>query len=120
MIYIPSTPLTLQNITYVARQRSSFLAGIPPPDFPQDPPGEGEFVGRGVEGDLVPVGVGDDRAKGEGKGRLAMGFGDAEGERFREDEEGIEEGVRRLRKLANEALFGTKNETKTVRDGVEA
>lgn len=47
-MYIPSVPLTLQNVEYIRQQRESFLAGIPPPDFPG---GEGEraFDGRATQ-----------------------------------------------------------------------
>jgi hypothetical protein len=45
VFYIPSVPLTLPNIEYIRDQRQSFLAGIPPPDFPGGK-GESEFVGR--------------------------------------------------------------------------
>ncbi|RAO73167.1 uncharacterized protein BHQ10_009179 [Talaromyces amestolkiae] len=34
VFYIPSVPLTPNNMRYVAQQKEAFLKGIPPPDFP--------------------------------------------------------------------------------------
>jgi hypothetical protein len=63
-MYIPAVPLTAQNASYIVRQKESFLAGAPPPDFPQDDGGERGFIGGGTEADLVSQ-----------EARLAMGFG---------------------------------------------
>ncbi|KAI5124428.1 hypothetical protein M0805_008312 [Coniferiporia weirii] len=52
VLYIPAVPLTPQNLSYVARQKESFIKGIPPPDFPKGA-GEGSFVGAGKEADVV-------------------------------------------------------------------
>ena len=51
-MYIPSVPLTPQNLSYLARQKDAFIAGRPPPDFPQGR-GEAGFVGLGREEDVV-------------------------------------------------------------------
>lgn len=61
-MYIPAVPYTPMNAAYVARQRESFLRGVPPPDFPKWE-GETGFVGIGTPDDIVdPV------------GKRAMGF----------------------------------------------
>ncbi len=44
-MYIPVCPATELNAGYAARQRDSFLSGIPAPDFPGGK-GESEHVGR--------------------------------------------------------------------------
>jgi hypothetical protein len=44
-MYIPVCPVTEANAEYMAKQRDSFLAGIPPPDFPGGK-GESEHSGR--------------------------------------------------------------------------
>lgn len=62
VFYIPAVPLTVANAEYIASQRDSFEAGIPPPDFPGGE-GESRFVGKGGEVDIV----------GE-EGRMAMGL----------------------------------------------
>ena len=51
-MYIPSVPLTQNNVEYIAQQRDTFLEGRPAPDFPGGE-GESEFDGRGAEGDLI-------------------------------------------------------------------
>ncbi|CAE7087068.1 unnamed protein product [Rhizoctonia solani] len=49
VMYIPAVPATTANAAYVARQRDKFLAGMPPPDFPQDSDtGESEFALKGL------------------------------------------------------------------------
>ncbi|KAJ1311612.1 hypothetical protein OPQ81_010088 [Rhizoctonia solani] len=49
VMYIPAVPVTAANAAYVARQRDAFLAGMPPPDFPQYPDtGESGFVSKGL------------------------------------------------------------------------
>lgn len=50
-MYIPAIPKTPQNLAYVQRQKEAFLAGAVPPDFPKGP-GEGGFVGVGMEKDI--------------------------------------------------------------------
>jgi hypothetical protein len=62
VMYIPSVPLTPQNLSYLARQREAFEKGRPPPDFPQGR-GEAGFVGLGREEDVVGA-----------EGRRAMGL----------------------------------------------
>lgn len=52
VMYIPAVPLTPQNLSYLSRQKESFLRGIPPPDFPKGA-GEGSFVGEGKETDVA-------------------------------------------------------------------
>ena len=44
-MYIPVCPVTEANAKYVARQRETFLAGLPGPDFPGGK-GESEHTGR--------------------------------------------------------------------------
>ena len=62
VMYIPAVPYTPQNAAYVERQRESFIAGIPPPDFPRTQ-GEHTFVGVAKPEDIEsPV------------GKKAMGF----------------------------------------------
>ena len=57
-------PLTPSSAGYVAHQRTSFLSGSPPEDFPgSGGVGERDFVGRGRESDMYEA------------GRKAMGFG---------------------------------------------
>ncbi|KAG9101483.1 hypothetical protein FS749_006385 [Ceratobasidium sp. UAMH 11750] len=62
VMYIPAVPLTLPNAEYVARQREAFLAGRPPPDFPQFD-GESQFINKGREGHITSA-----------EGRCAMGL----------------------------------------------
>ncbi|EKM54672.1 uncharacterized protein PHACADRAFT_258661 [Phanerochaete carnosa HHB-10118-sp] len=62
VMYIPAMPNTPVNAEYVQRQRESFLAGVPPPDFPKWE-GEAGFAGIGTPDDIVdPI------------GKQAMGF----------------------------------------------
>ncbi|KAH9948716.1 DUF1479-domain-containing protein [Amylocystis lapponica] len=57
VLYIPAVPFTPQNAAYVARQRESFLKGVPPPDFPPAN-GEAEYAGVGRVDDIKnPVGL---------------------------------------------------------------
>ena len=44
-MYIPATPLTVENAEYIATQREHFFRGIPAPDFPGGV-GESKHVGR--------------------------------------------------------------------------
>ncbi|THH30269.1 hypothetical protein EUX98_g3936 [Antrodiella citrinella] len=62
VMYIPAVPYTPQNAAYVERQKASFLAGIPPPDFPRGK-GETEFVGFAKPDDIE-----------SSVGKKAMGF----------------------------------------------
>ena len=56
-MYIPAVPYTASNAAYVARQKKSFLQGLPPPDFPKWE-GEGAFKGVGTVDDIAnPVGL---------------------------------------------------------------
>ncbi|CAE6506216.1 unnamed protein product [Rhizoctonia solani] len=49
VMYIPAVPMTVANAEYVARQRDTFLAGMPPPDFPQySDTGESKFILKGL------------------------------------------------------------------------
>ena len=52
VMYIPAMPNTPQNAAYIARQRETFLAGMPPPDFPQMGPA-GHLIGIGKDSDVV-------------------------------------------------------------------
>ncbi|KAF4467848.1 DUF1479-domain-containing [Fusarium albosuccineum] len=45
VLYIPACPTTEINLTYLKRQRQSFLEGLPPSDFPGGQ-GESQHVGR--------------------------------------------------------------------------
>ena len=51
-MYIPAVPLTPQNISYVHRQKESFLKGDSPPDFPVTK-GESTFVGTAQVNDIL-------------------------------------------------------------------
>ncbi|GJE92712.1 DUF1479 domain-containing protein [Phanerochaete sordida] len=62
VMYIPAMPNTPMNAAYVQRQRESFLAGVPPPDFPKWE-GETGFAGIGTPDDIVHA-----------VGKQAMGF----------------------------------------------
>ncbi|KZO89944.1 DUF1479-domain-containing protein [Calocera viscosa TUFC12733] len=55
VLYIPTTPLCLKNVEYLAKQREHFLSGIPPPDFPGGV-GESVHIGRGSIADAERVG----------------------------------------------------------------
>ncbi|KAL0564938.1 hypothetical protein V5O48_017096 [Marasmius crinis-equi] len=45
VIYIPAAPLTVLNAAYLRKQRETFVAGLPAPDFPGGE-GESRFTGR--------------------------------------------------------------------------
>ncbi|PGH13102.1 hypothetical protein AJ80_06474 [Polytolypa hystricis UAMH7299] len=66
VLYIPACPVTDNNVKYVARQKASFLEGIPPPDFPGGK-GESEHIGRATESYLKEV--------SDEESRRAFGFG---------------------------------------------
>ncbi|CAG7942435.1 unnamed protein product [Penicillium salamii] len=51
VMYIPACPVTAGNVEYVKRQKSDFLAGTPPPDFPGGV-GESAHVGHTTLEDL--------------------------------------------------------------------
>ncbi|GKZ17815.1 hypothetical protein AbraIFM66951_012081 [Aspergillus brasiliensis] len=51
VFYIPSVPLTPNNLQYVKQQREAFLKGVPPPDFPGGL-GESEFSDRATVADI--------------------------------------------------------------------
>ncbi|RXW18802.1 hypothetical protein EST38_g7055 [Candolleomyces aberdarensis] len=51
VMYIAAAPLTTRNAEYLAKQRATFLSGVPPPDFPGGK-GENGFIGRTSEEDL--------------------------------------------------------------------
>ncbi|EJU05413.1 DUF1479-domain-containing protein [Dacryopinax primogenitus] len=55
VLYIPTTPLCLKNVEYLAGQRETLLSGTPPPDFPGGM-GECLHVGRGTIEDAERVG----------------------------------------------------------------
>lgn len=55
-MYIPAVPYTARNASYVARQKESFLQGVPPPDFPKWA-GEAGFTGLATLDDIdTPIG----------------------------------------------------------------
>jgi hypothetical protein len=60
VLYIPVCPTTEASAAYVARQRDTFIQGLPAPDFPGGK-GESEHVGRPPVEHVVrccePVGV---------------------------------------------------------------
>jgi hypothetical protein len=62
-MYIPAVPLTPQNQAYVERQKTAFLEGQRPPDFPR---------GTGPEADYIGIATVDDVISSEG--RRAMGL----------------------------------------------
>ncbi|KAI0326069.1 DUF1479-domain-containing protein [Cubamyces sp. BRFM 1775] len=86
VFYIPAVPLTERNAAYLHDQRSTFLQGLPAPDFPS---GEGEtrFAGRGRVEDVDHL-----------DGRRVLGF-----EPFRH-ESFVNEGERQAIAAANEVL----------------
>ena len=53
-MYIPAVPLTPQNQAYIERQKSAFLLGENPPDFPGK--GEATFVGMATVNDVNKAG----------------------------------------------------------------
>ena len=55
VMYIGGTVGCAKNTAYLPGQCASFLAGKTPPDFPADN-FEVDFVGRGIEADLTPLG----------------------------------------------------------------
>jgi hypothetical protein len=55
VMYIPATVGCAKNTAYLARQAPAFLTGKTPPDFAPDD-FEVDFVGRGTEADLTPLG----------------------------------------------------------------
>src|ERR1700735_1500943 len=65
VMYIPAVPLTSQNQAYVEKQKTTFLSGDRPPDFPKGR-SESNFVGVGTVNDIVGV-----------TGRRAMGLQEA-------------------------------------------
>ena len=64
-MYIPAIPLTPQNQEYVERQKTTFLSGDRPPDFPKGK-SESNFVGMATVNDVVGS-----------AGRRAMGLQEA-------------------------------------------
>lgn len=90
VLYIPACPMTEDNAKFLARQRDTFVAGTPSPDFGGGV-GESEHVGRvGVE-DLLKL-VGDEGAR-------AMGL-----ERWDSEEAGLAPGERVILDRANKVL----------------
>ncbi|CAL1711617.1 unnamed protein product [Somion occarium] len=87
VLYIPATPLTVKNASYLRDQRDNFIAGYPPPDFPG---GEGEagFKGRATVDDVA-----------SGLGRRLLGL-----EPF-EVPSNASAGVAKVIKQANAILF---------------
>ena len=75
VMYIPATPLTTQNVRYLARQRDAALAGAVPPDFPHHDTGEAGFEGRVRWADVSKEGR---RAMGMEKWEAHAGSGPAE------------------------------------------
>jgi hypothetical protein len=90
VMYIPACPVTEANAEYVKRQRSDFLDGVPPPDFPGGI-GESKHVGRANLKDL--------QSYANDQGMRAFGFGE-----WNAEEENLNFGQRRVLKKANEIL----------------
>ncbi|CAF2815217.1 unnamed protein product [Rotaria sp. Silwood2] len=57
VFYIPAAPLCEVNVKYLAQQRSAFLQGLPPPDFPGGE-GESRHVGRATPEEVTKLGGG--------------------------------------------------------------
>ena len=89
-MYIPACPLTEENVTYLRRQKETFLRGIPGPDFPGGK-GESEHVGRTTEADL--------RKLSDVAGLRAFGF-----EAWDCEERGVAEGQKEMMRSANRIL----------------
>ncbi|KAJ5819761.1 hypothetical protein N7474_005352 [Penicillium riverlandense] len=90
VMYIPACPVTEANVEYVKRQRSDFIEGVPPPDFPGGI-GESKHVGRANLKDL--------QSYTNDQGMRAFGFGE-----WNAEEENLNFGQRRVLKKANEIL----------------
>lgn len=90
VLYIPACPLSLTNALHLARQRRSFLLGLPAPDF-ESGRGESEFMGRPGTQDVSDAG-------GE-EGLRSMGLLPWD------DDRGALEAERELLRLANGILF---------------
>lgn len=90
VLYIPVAPLTEANAEYLSRQRASFSAGIPPPDFPGGD-GEKNHVGRADAG-FAAVHSGEE-------GLRSMGL-----QAWDESEAGLTDGQQELLKSANRLL----------------
>ncbi|KAF9462300.1 hypothetical protein BDZ94DRAFT_1309772 [Collybia nuda] len=77
VMYIGAAPLTRQNAQYLVKQKTTFVEGFPPPDFPGGV-GESGFIGRANEKYLTT-----DAAKaGMGYGKFIPGSGATEGEKL--------------------------------------
>lgn len=92
VVYNPCVPLCPYNLENLVDMKKAFEAGMPSSDFSGYPHQEWEWETKEDFG-----------AKRENllceQGERAMGFG-----RFDDQEEGLPEGVRRMRRLANEKL----------------
>ena len=64
VLYIPATPLTVDNAKYIATQREQFFRGVPAPDFPGGV-GDSKHVGRKTIHDFKNI---------QKSGRQAMGI----------------------------------------------
>lgn len=89
-MYIPACPVTEANVEYLRRQRSDFLEGVPPPDFPGGK-GESQHIGRSTLKDL--------QSYTNDQGMRAFGFG-----RFNTEEANLNHGQRHVLNKANEIL----------------
>ena len=90
VLYIPSSPLTVRNAEFLARQRDTFLQGIPSPDFPGGV-GESEHVGRPTAADAT--------AMLDKPGLRAFGL-----ERWDSEREGLTPGEKEIMRRANSIL----------------
>ncbi|KAG6816961.1 hypothetical protein H0H87_001275 [Tephrocybe sp. NHM501043] len=54
VLYIPAVPLTFKTARYLRKQRATFEAGLPPPDFPKGP-GESNCIGRATAQDVISL-----------------------------------------------------------------
>lgn len=100
-MYIPAVPLTPRNVNYAKAQREHFLAGLPPPDFPQKSVAVPERVGESAfEKKGLPTDVGRQSVDGV----RAMGLGT---EKFVIPSANLSDGERKVLELANTVLYGT-------------
>ena len=57
VMYIPAVPHTPFNAAYIEKQKTAFLKGVPPPDYPQAGAEDG-FAGIGKLDDITgPLGL---------------------------------------------------------------
>lgn len=104
VMYIPAVPLTPLNLEYILRQREKFLAGAPPPDFPQQTDKDVSIRGEVA---FVKKGVPDDVGRHAGEfGKRAMGLGT---QPFDVNAiKNLGDGEAEMLAFANKVLYGSK------------